>query len=82
MVADACTRAGELDAVRAVRLAEPGRGRAPRSSWLGSGADVLAYMDVDLPTDLNELLPLVAPLLSGCSSGTQPRRRAPAVAVT
>ncbi|HLQ57364.1 MAG TPA: hypothetical protein VK162_24225 [Streptosporangiaceae bacterium] len=80
MIADACTLADELDAVRAVRLAE--RGQAPRSSWLGSGADVLAYMDVDLPTDLNELLPLVAPLLSGCSSGTQPRRRAPAVAVT
>ena len=31
------------------------------------GADVLVYMDVDLSTDLNALLPLVAPLLSGHS---------------
>jgi len=30
-------------------------------------AEVLAYMDVDLSTDLNALLPLVAPLLSGHS---------------
>src|ERR1017187_5665204 len=59
--------AGELDAVRAVRLEQPGRGRALRSIWLANEADVLAYMDVDLSTDLNALLPLVAPLLSGHS---------------
>ena len=35
--------------------------------WSHSEADVLAYMDVDLSTDLNALLPLVAPLLSGHS---------------
>jgi glycosyltransferase involved in cell wall biosynthesis len=43
------------------------RGRALRSIWLDSDADVLAYMDVDLSTDLNALLPLVAPLVSGHS---------------
>ena len=59
--------ASELDAVRAVRLEQPGRGRALRSIWLANEADVLAYMDVDLSTDLNALLPLVAPLLSGHS---------------
>jgi len=59
--------ASELDAVRAVRLEQPGRGRALRSIWLANDADVLAYMDVDLSTDLNALLPLVAPLLSGHS---------------
>jgi putative flippase GtrA len=59
--------ASELDAVFAVRLEQPGRGRALRSCWQASGADVLAYMDVDLSTDLNALLPLVAPLLSGHS---------------
>jgi putative flippase GtrA len=59
--------ASELDAVRAVRLEQPGRGRALRSIWLATHADVLAYMDVDLSTDLNALLPLVAPLLSGHS---------------
>jgi putative flippase GtrA len=63
----ASSLASELDAVRAVRLEQPGRGRALRSSWQASDADVLAYMDVDLSTDLNALLPLVAPLLSGHS---------------
>ncbi len=45
----------------------PGRGRALRAIWSESEAEVLAYMDVDLSTDLNALLPLVAPLLSGHS---------------
>jgi putative flippase GtrA len=53
--------------VRAVRLTQPGRGRALRTQWSASSAEVLAYMDVDLSTDLNALLPLVAPLLSGHS---------------
>ena len=35
--------------------------------WTASDAPVLAYMDVDLSTDLNALLPLVAPLISGHS---------------
>ncbi|HXW88500.1 MAG TPA: glycosyltransferase [Streptosporangiaceae bacterium] len=59
--------AAELSEVSAVRLAAPGRGRALRAIWSGSESDVLAYMDVDLSTDLNALLPLVAPLLSGHS---------------
>ncbi|MEP7024530.1 MAG: bifunctional glycosyltransferase family 2/GtrA family protein [Actinomycetota bacterium] len=59
--------AAELDQVQAAHLAESGRGRALRSIWSGSDAEVLAYMDVDLSTDLNALLPLVAPLLSGHS---------------
>jgi putative flippase GtrA len=59
--------AAELDGVRAVRLERPGRGHALRSVWSASRAGVLAYMDVDLSTDLNALLPLVAPLLSGHS---------------
>ena len=53
--------------VRATRLDEAGRGRALHAVWAGSDADVLAYMDVDMSTDLNALLPLVAPLLSGHS---------------
>ena len=57
----------ELDGVRAVRLERPGRGGALRSVWLGSDAAVFAYMDVDLSTGLNALLPLLAPLLSGHS---------------
>jgi len=57
----------DLDLVRAVRLDRPGRGGALRSIWSQSDATVLCYMDVDLSTDLNALLPLLAPLLSGHS---------------
>jgi putative flippase GtrA len=64
-IADRLAR--ELDEVRAVRMEEPGRGRALRTIWSQSDAEVLAYMDADLSTDLNALLPLVAPLLSGHS---------------
>jgi putative flippase GtrA len=59
--------AEELADVRAVHMELPGRGRALRAIWSQSEAEVLAYMDVDLSTDLNALLPLVAPLLSGHS---------------
>jgi len=59
--------AREFGEVRAVRMEQPGRGRALRAIWSQSDAEVLAYMDVDLSTDLNALLPLVAPLLSGHS---------------
>jgi len=59
--------ARELPEVRAVHLEQAGRGRALRAIWSQSEAEVLAYMDVDLSTDLNALLPLVAPLLSGHS---------------
>jgi glycosyltransferase involved in cell wall biosynthesis len=59
--------AGELPEVNAVRLARKGRGRALKQAWLNSDAAVLAYMDVDLSTNLAALLPLVAPLISGHS---------------
>jgi putative flippase GtrA len=57
----------ELPDVTVVHVAEKGRGRALRTVWLASDAAVLAYTDVDLSTDLNALLPLVAPLISGHS---------------
>jgi putative flippase GtrA len=59
--------AEELDEVTVVHLAEKGRGRALHAVWSASDAPVLAYMDVDLSTDLAALAPLVAPLLSGHS---------------
>jgi putative flippase GtrA len=59
--------ATQLPEVTAVHLEQKGRGRALRQVWSGSDATVLAYMDVDLSTDLAALLPLVAPLLSGHS---------------
>ncbi len=59
--------AATLDGVRCLHLDEKGRGRALRTAWTASDAAVAAYMDVDLSTDLDALLPLVAPLLSGHS---------------
>ncbi len=59
--------AATLDGVRSLHLDEKGRGRALRTAWSASTATVVAYMDVDLSTDLDALLPLVAPLLSGHS---------------
>ena len=56
--------AGEVPGVRYMRLNDRGRGRALAAAWLISTADVVAYMDVDLSTDLDALLPLVAPLIS------------------
>ncbi|MFF9913339.1 glycosyltransferase [Streptomyces sp. NPDC013457] len=63
----AAALAAKLPEVRSVRLEQKGRGRALRTVWSHSDAPVLAYMDVDLSTDLNALLPLVAPLISGHS---------------
>ncbi|MEU4762185.1 bifunctional glycosyltransferase family 2/GtrA family protein [Actinosynnema sp. NPDC023794] len=59
--------ARELPGVAAVHLAEKGRGRALKAVWTASDAAVLAYMDVDLSTDLAALAPLVASLISGHS---------------
>jgi glycosyltransferase involved in cell wall biosynthesis len=57
--------AGCLPGVGAVHFEEKGRGLAVKNVWVHSDALVVAYMDVDLSTGLNALLPLVAPLLSG-----------------
>jgi putative flippase GtrA len=59
--------ARELREVQVVHLEEKGRGNALRKVWLASPAPVLAYMDVDLSTDLAALGPLLAPLISGHS---------------
>jgi putative flippase GtrA len=63
----ACRLALLFDGVRAVHLSSKGRGRALRTVWSQSASPVVAYMDVDLSTDLAALLPLVAPLVSGHS---------------
>jgi putative flippase GtrA len=63
----ACALEARFPEVRALHLDLPGRGRALHEIWSSDDAEVLAYMDVDLSTDLNALLPLVAPLISGHS---------------
>ncbi|HWC83106.1 MAG TPA: bifunctional glycosyltransferase family 2/GtrA family protein [Pseudonocardiaceae bacterium] len=55
------------DRVRSLRLEHKGRGLALRTAWTGSDADVVVYMDVDLSTGLDALLPLVASLVDGHS---------------
>ena len=57
----------ELPGVHAMHLPAKGRGGALATAWLSSDAAVVAYMDVDLSTGLDALLPLVAPLISGHS---------------
>jgi len=59
--------ARDLLNVRPLHINEKGRGRALAAAWLTSDARVVAYMDVDLSTDLSALLPLVAPVMSGHS---------------
>src|SRR5581483_7279249 len=63
----ACRLARDVPGVRAARLPRKGRGGALRAIWSASLSPVVAYMDVDLSTDLDALLPLVAPLVSGHS---------------
>jgi glycosyltransferase involved in cell wall biosynthesis len=63
--------------VRAVHLELAGRGRALHAAWSASDADVVAYMDVDLSTDLTALVPLVAPLVLGEADVSTGSRLAP-----
>jgi glycosyltransferase involved in cell wall biosynthesis len=73
--------ADDLPGVEALHLDQKGRGRALRAAWSASDADVVAYMDVDLSTDLRALLPLVAPLVSGHSDVAIGSRLAPGAQV-
>jgi glycosyltransferase involved in cell wall biosynthesis len=57
--------AQELDGVEVLYLDRKGRGHALRCAWSRSDATVLAYMDVDLSTDLAALDGLLTPLLEG-----------------
>jgi putative flippase GtrA len=63
----ACGLAERLDSVEVLHLDEKGRGRALRASWSASDAHIVCYLDVDLSTGLDALLPLVAPLVTGHS---------------
>lgn len=57
--------AEKYQSVRVVSLAERGRGRALRQVWQNSPADILAYMDVDLSTSLDDFLPMIQLLVAG-----------------
>ncbi|HEX4218034.1 MAG TPA: glycosyltransferase [Acidimicrobiales bacterium] len=77
----AAALAATTPGVQAFRLRDKGRGRALRAVWTVSRAQVVAYMDVDLATDLDALLPLIAPLLSGHSDLAIGTRLAPGARV-
>ncbi len=51
--------------VRVFHLEEKGRGRAVKRVWSQSHADVVAYMDIDLSSDLKHFPQLVRSLLRG-----------------
>jgi glycosyltransferase involved in cell wall biosynthesis len=51
--------------VRFIPLVQRGRGRALRSAWLQSTADVVCYMDVDLSTHLRHLPDLLDSIAVG-----------------
>lgn len=48
-----------------LHLEKKGRGRAVKKVWKESKADLLAYMDADLSTNLKNLLPLLKSLTKG-----------------
>ncbi len=78
-VARRCTE--QLAHVEVIHLDRKGRGLALREAWSRSEAQVCAYMDVDLSTGLDALLPLVAPLITGHSDLAIGSRLAPGASV-
>jgi glycosyltransferase involved in cell wall biosynthesis len=64
----------QLANVQALHIPEAGRGRALTRAFLASDADVLAYMDIDLSTDLEafpRLVSAVADLGNDVAAGTR-----------
>ncbi|MCZ7637841.1 MAG: glycosyltransferase [Verrucomicrobia bacterium] len=51
--------------LRTIHLPQPGRGEALKTAWLGTDADVVSYMDIDLSTDLAHLPELIRVILEG-----------------
>jgi glycosyltransferase involved in cell wall biosynthesis len=76
------TLAGALAEVELLRLERQGRGGALRAAWKRSDARVLAYMDIDLSTDLSALGELLVPLLEGRGDLAIGSRLAPGAQVT
>ena len=49
----------EFDNIDTLYLTQRGRGRALKQAWIDNGAAILVYMDIDLSTGLESLIPLV-----------------------
>jgi glycosyltransferase involved in cell wall biosynthesis len=72
----------DVACVRYLHIEQKGRGRALRAAWSASNAEVVAYMDVDLSTDLVHLPALIAPLLAERADIAIGSRLAPGAQVT
>jgi glycosyltransferase involved in cell wall biosynthesis len=72
----------ELAEVAVLHLERKGRGRALRAAWSRSTSNVVAYMDVDLSTDLSALDELLLPLLHVRGDLAVGSRLAPGTKVT
>jgi glycosyltransferase involved in cell wall biosynthesis len=77
----AAALAREYPEVNFMRLEQKGRGRALRAAWSASRTEVVAYMDVDLSTDLCALEDLLRPLLDGRADISIGSRLAPGASV-
>ncbi|MFG0631968.1 glycosyltransferase [Pseudomonas sp. xss_2] len=55
----------DLPGVKYIRLERRGVGLALKTSWGGSDADIVGYMDLDLATDLKHLRPAIQALRLG-----------------
>src|SRR5260370_38251942 len=53
------------DRVHVLHLDEKGRGRAVKTAWNESKADILSCMDCDLSTDLAVFPPLIEAMIGG-----------------
>ena len=71
--AEAQTLAQEYANVAYLYLAQRGRGRALKHAWLATDSDLVAYMDVDLSTNLLAFRPLLDTLRYGCDVATGSR---------
>jgi glycosyltransferase involved in cell wall biosynthesis len=71
----------EFPELSVIHLKRKGRGLALRAAWGTSDANVVAYMDVDLSTDLDALVGLLEPLLDGRADVAIGSRLAPGARV-
>ena len=55
----------QYQGINYLRIPQKGRGRALRTAWLDSNADIVSYMDADLSTDLTHFPQLIQSLESG-----------------
>ncbi|MEK7116786.1 MAG: glycosyltransferase [Patescibacteria group bacterium] len=51
--------------VRCLKIGQKGKGLAIRTAWSKSDVDILAFMDIDLASDLNFLKPLIESIAIG-----------------